>query len=394
MPNGQHDKRDNRLDSEPGADVLAGAAQRDKGIIRTSIVGIIANLLLAGFKAAVGLLSNSIAIVLDAVNNTSDALSSIITIVGTKLANKPADRNHPYGHGRTEYITTIVIAAIIIGAGITALQESVERILNPQTANYNAVTLIVVAVAVIAKIALGLFTKKRGQIFRSDLLVASGTDALMDAIISASTLVAALIFLFSGISLEAWLGAIIALIIIKAGVDILREAISHILGERADSAVSTGIKRTVESVEGVLGAYDLVLHDFGPDRMSGSIHVEVDENMSARDIDVLTRTVQAAVMREHGILLHTVGIYSSNASTEGDVGDIRSALLKLANDNVYILQVHGFYVDESAKQARFDIIISWDAPNRRGIYDDVLARLREKFPEYTFNAILDSDISD
>ena len=375
-------------------DALANAIQRDKGIVQTSVIGILANLLLAGFKAGVGLLSNSIAIVLDAVNNLSDALSSVITIVGTKLANKPADRDHPYGHGRTEYITTIVIGAIVVWAGITSLQESVNRILNPELPSYDITTLVIVAVAVAAKIVLGLFTKGRGQKLNSDALAASGTDALMDAIISASTLVAALIFIFAGISLEAWLGAIISLVIIKAGVDILREAISHILGERIDSALATGIKRTVESVEGVLGAYDLVLHDYGPDRLSGSIHIEVNENLSAREIDVLTRAVQTAVMSKHGILLHTVGIYSSNASTEGDVGAIRSALLKLANDSVYILQVHGFYVDEAAKQVRFDIIISWDAPDRHAIYEDVLERLRAKFPEYTFNAILDSDISD
>ena len=375
-------------------DALANAIQRDKGIVQTSVIGILANLLLAGFKAGVGLLSNSIAIVLDAVNNLSDALSSVITIVGTKLANKPADRDHPYGHGRTEYITTIVIGAIVVWAGITSLQESVNRILNPELPSYDITTLVIVAVAVAAKIVLGLFTKGRGQKLNSDALAASGTDALMDAIISASTLVAALIFIFAGISLEAWLGAIISLVIIKAGVDILREAISHILGERIDSALATGIKRTVEGVEGVLGAYDLVLHDYGPDRLSGSIHIEVNENLSAREIDVLTRAVQTAVMSKHGILLHTVGIYSSNASTEGDVGAIRSALLKLANDSVYILQVHGFYVDEAAKQVRFDIIISWDAPDRHAIYEDVLERLRAKFPEYTFNAILDSDISD
>ena len=375
-------------------DALANAIQRDKVIVQTSVIGILANLLLAGFKAGVGLLSNSIAIVLDAVNNLSDALSSVITIVGTKLANKPADRDHPYGHGRTEYITTIVIGAIVVWAGITSLQESVNRILNPELPSYDITTLVIVAVAVAAKIVLGLFTKGRGQKLNSDALAASGTDALMDAIISASTLVAALIFIFAGISLEAWLGAIISLVIIKAGVDILREAISHILGERIDSALATGIKRTVEGVEGVLGAYDLVLHDYGPDRLSGSIHIEVNENLSAREIDVLTRAVQTAVMSKHGILLHTVGIYSSNASTEGDVGAIRSALLKLANDSVYILQVHGFYVDEAAKQVRFDIIISWDAPDRHAIYEDVLERLRAKFPEYTFNAILDSDISD
>ena len=367
---------------------------RDSAIVRTSTIGILANVLLAGFKAAVGLFSNSIAIVLDAVNNLSDALSSVITIVGTHLANKPADRKHPYGHGRTEYITTIVIAAIVTWAGVTSLTESAQRIIHPETASYDGVTLGVVAVAVVAKIVLGLFTKKRGEQYHSDSLVASGTDALMDAIISTSTLVAAGIFLTTGVSLEAWLGAVISIVIIKSGVDILREAISHILGERVDHELSKGIKETVEQVPGVKGVYDLVLHDYGPDRLSGSVHVEVDENMTAREVDTLTRAVQMAVMNEHGIILHTVGIYSVNASDGGEIGAIRQMLLKLANDDSYVIQVHGFYADTEAKEVTFDLVVSWDAPDRRAVVDHILDRLRNEFPDYTFHAALDADLSD
>ena len=367
---------------------------RDRGIVRTGIIGIVANVLLAGFKAVVGVLSNSIAIVLDAVNNLSDALSSVITIVGTKLANKPADRKHPYGHGRTEYITTIVIAAIVTWAGVTSLTESVERILHPEPASYEALTLAIVAVAVAAKIGLGLFTKSQGERLHSDSLVASGTDALMDAIISTSTLVAALIYLFAGVSVEAWLGAVISVIIIKSGVDILREAISHILGERVDSDLSQGIRHTVEHVPGVQGAYDLLLNDYGPNRLSGSVHVEVDEGMTAREIDTLTRAVQLAVMQEHGIILHTIGIYSANASDGGDIGAIRSSLLTWADEDEYVLQVHGFYADVETKQVTFDLVVSWDAPNRRDVLNGYLERLRQLYPDYTFAANLDSDMSD
>ena len=367
---------------------------RDKGIIRTSVTGILANVALAGFKAAVGLAANSIAIVLDAVNNLSDAFSSLITIVGTRLANKPPDRQHPYGHGRTEYITTIVIAAIVTWAGITSLTESAQRIIHPETPSYDAITLVIVAVAVVAKIALGLYTRKQGELLNADSLVASGTDALTDSIISASTLVAAGVFMVSGVSLEAYLGAIISVVIIKAGVDILREAISHILGERVDSELSVGIKRSVESVPGVIGAYDLVLHDYGPDRLSGSIHVEVDERMTAREVDEITRAVQRAVVKEHGILLHTMGIYSTNTSGEGDVAAIRDALIKWANDDMYILQVHGLYVDEEAHRVNFDLVVSWDASNRREVLNRLVERLEAAFPDYTFCATLDSDISD
>ncbi len=368
--------------------------QRDVGIIRTSVIGIVANVLLAAFKASVGLAANSIAVILDAVNNLTDALSSVITIVGTRLANKPADRKHPFGHGRTEYVTTFIIAAIVAWAGVTSLIESVQRILSPQQATYQTVTLVVMAVAVGVKIALGLYTRGRGRALISDSLVASGTDALMDAIISTSTLVAALLYLSFGVSLEGWLGAGISLVIIKSGVDILREAIDHILGARIDAAVSVGVKRTIETVPGVQGAYDLVLHDLGPDRLAGSVHVEVDEDLSAREIDVLTRAVQSAVMREHGIMLHTVGIYSTNTNDGGDVGAIRSTLLRWAEQDELVLEVHGFYVDVETRTVSFDLVVSWDAPDRQAVVDRMCERLAERFAGYDFQIALDSDVSD
>ena len=372
----------------------AADASRDQIIVRTSIVGIVANLLLAGFKAAVGLLSNSIAIVLDAVNNLSDALSSIITIIGTKLAGKQPDRQHPYGHGRVEYITTIVIAVIVLWAGITALQESISRIIQPEAAHYEAVTLIIVAVAVAAKVVLGRYVKAKGEEVDSGTLVASGTDALMDAIISASTLVAAFIYIIGGISLEAWLGAIISIVIIKAGYDILREAVDKILGVRVDSKVALAVKDAALSVDGVRGAYDLVLHDYGPQRLSGSIHVEAAEDMSIQEFDALSRRVQHAVLEQTGVLVHTVGVYASNDHMNAQAQAIRDALDVAVAKQPHILQVHGFYVDEAAKFVNFDLIVGYDDPNRQATFKTVVDEMRRRFPEYRFNAVLDSDISD
>ena len=203
---------------------------REKMIIRTSLVGIMVNILLAAGKAGVGLLSNSIAIVLDAVNNLSDALSSVITIMGTKLAGRPADRDHPFGHGRYEYLSAAVISVIILYAGLTAFIESFKKVLHPETPYYSKLTLLLIAAAVIVKLLLGRYVKARGKELNSDSLVNSGEDARLDAVISASTLAAAVIFLASGISLEAWLGIAIAAYIIRSGVDMILETISKILG--------------------------------------------------------------------------------------------------------------------------------------------------------------------
>ena len=370
-----------------------GMDERDKGIIKTGIVGIVVNVLLSAFKAAVGLLSNSIAIVLDAVNNISDAASSLITIVGTKLAGKRPDRKHPYGYGRVEYLTTIIVAVIVLWAGVTSLQESVGRIINPEEASYDAVTLVIVAVAVVTKIVLGLYTKRNGQKLNSGSLVASGTDALMDSIISAATLLAAFIFIFTGVSLEAWLGVIISLVIIKAGIDMLREVLSKIIGERIDPNLTTAIKKTVSSVEGVKGAYDLLLEDYGPDKLWGSVHVEVDDTMTANEIDRLTRAISKAVFQEHNVVLHTVGIYSVNTG-DNAAAQMRKYLYDLAQSDSNIIEVHGFYVDEDAKNESFDLVISFDAPDRHAVLEHIKSTMEKQYPGYSFSVALDSDITD
>ena len=192
-------------------DFKSDAAQRQKIIIRTSITGIAANILLAAFKVTVGLLSHSIAIVLDAVNNLSDALSSVITIVGARLAGREPDKKHPFGHGRVEYLSSLGIAGIVLYAGITSLVESVKKIIHPETPDYSIASLVIVGVAVVVKILLGFYVRTTGEKVNSDSLVNSGKDALMDSVISTATLIAALIFTFAHISLEAYLGALISL---------------------------------------------------------------------------------------------------------------------------------------------------------------------------------------
>ncbi|ACV23088.1 cation diffusion facilitator family transporter [Slackia heliotrinireducens] len=365
---------------------------RDAQIVRTSIVGIAANMLLAAFKAAVGLLSNSIAIVLDAVNNLSDALSSVITIVGTKLAGRTPDRKHPYGYGRIEYITTIIIGAIVLAAGFTSLKESVSSIINHEVASYETVTLVIVAVAVVAKVVLGRYVKAVGERVGSDSLVASGTDATMDSIISASTLVAAFIYIIWGVSLEGWLGAVISVVIMKAGFDILKEALDKILGQRVDGDLSRAIKQTVAETEGVYGAYDLVLNDYGPDRLTGSVHVEVDDDATARDIDIITRRIQQAVFAKYGVIINTVGVYATNNT--GLAGQIRERAYEVAKAHPEVLETHGFYLDEELDRLSFDVVVSFDSKDRQAVADEIRREVQELYPQYKTVVLLDEDVSE
>ena len=366
---------------------------REKTIIKTSIIGIIANVFLAGFKAVIGLMTNSIAIVLDAVNNISDAGSSLITIVGTKLAAKEPDKKHPFGYGRIEYLSAMIISVIVLYAGITSFVESVKQIIHPETPEYNAVSLIIVAVAVVVKILLGRYVKGVGVKVNSDSLINSGEDATLDSIISASTLVAAGIFLIFHISLEAWLGAIISLIIIKSGIEMLRDTISQILGERNDTELAKAIHDTVVSFPGVEGAYDLVLNNYGPDAWNGSIHIEVPDTYSADRLDQMIREIMMKVYSEHHVILTAVGVYSVNTKDEESI-QAKKKVEEIVFANAYVRQMHGFYLTKDEKKIRFDIVISFDAKDRRAVYTDVVAAVQKAFPDYSLQVAMDTDFTE
>lgn len=367
---------------------------REKSIVRTSIIGIIANIALAIFKTLVGLFSRSIAIVLDAVNNLTDALSSVVTIIGTKLALKPADKEHPFGHGRAEYLSALVISLIILYAGVTSLIESLKKIIKPVIPNYTNLTFIVVGAAVVVKITLGLFVKAAGRKVNSDSLVASGQDALMDSVISASTLLAAVIFVIFGVSLEAYLGLLISFVIIKSGIETLRQTLSKILGERIDGAMAHAIKKDVADVDSeIRGAFDLVLNNYGPDKHLGSIHIEVPDTWTADKIDSVTRKITQEIYERHNVVMTAVGIYSVNTK-QNSAAEIRSTVSKIVHEHKDILQMHGFFVDEDEKIMRFDIIVSFDSPNMKVMYNHVVDDVRRAFPDYDVQVQFDFDISD
>ncbi len=363
---------------------------RDKKIIQTSIVGIIANVFLSAFKAVIGIMTNSIAITMDAVNNISDAASSIITIVGTKLAGKNPDKKHPFGYGRVEYLSAMVISGLVLYAGITAFIESVKKIINPELPDYSTVALIIVAVGVAVKFVLGRYVKSVGTKVNSDSLINSGKDATLDSIISASTLVAAAIYLIWGISLEAYLGAIISLVIIKSGFEMLRDTVSRLLGEHIDSSVAKEIGDTIRSFEAVNGVYDLVLNDYGPNSFQGSVHIEVPDTYTANELDELLRNIQMAVYEKHNVLLTAIGVYSINTKDEKAI-EVRKQVTRLALSNDYITQIHGFYLNEDEKTIRFDLVVSFDAKDRHSVYKEVVGKIQKEFPSYRLNVAMDTD---
>ena len=366
---------------------------REKEIIKVSIIGIIANIFLAAFKATIGTLTNSIAITLDAVNNLSDVLSSIITIIGTRIAGRKPDKEHPLGHGRVEYLSAGLIAIIVLYAGITSLVEAVKKIINPSEPEYTNVALIIVAVAVVVKLLLGSYVKSKGKKLNSDSLIASGEDARLDAVISASTVIAALIYIFWDISLESYLAALISLVIIKAGYEMISETLSQIIGQRTDKAVIENLKATVMEFEDVFGVYDVVLHNYGPDTLIGSLHIEVLDTYTAGELDELERKIMKAAYDKNHVILAGISVYARNSKDDRAKKDFEK-VRHLVMSHEYVLQMHGFYINYEEKIMNFDIILDFDSPDRNEEYLHILSDVNEAFPDFAIGITLDLDVSD
>ena len=365
---------------------------RARSIIRTSWIGIAANVLLAAFKAGVGIVASSVAIVMDAVNNLSDALSSVITIVGTKLSQRPADRKHPFGFGRIEYFSAIIIAVIVLSAGITSLIESVKKIFHPTEPSYTTVTLVVIVVAIAVKIVLGLFVKRKGTQLKSDALIASGSDALFDAIITLATLVSAGIMLLWNVSIDGYLGALISLVIIKAGIEMLASPVNELLGTSIPAELTSQIKQEVSEFEGVHGVYDLILHNYGPDVKIGSLHVSVYDTMSAHDIHGLTRKISTQMFMRHGIIM-TVGVYAI-ATGENRMSELQAQVIQTLSAHKEIVQVHGFYYSERDKMLSVDVVPDISVHDDAALIAQLTAEIQPLVPGMDVVVVVDHNYSE
>ncbi|MEE1114962.1 MAG: cation diffusion facilitator family transporter [Eubacterium sp.] len=367
---------------------------RSNRIVVTSIVGIIANIVLAVFKVMVGTLANSIAIVLDGVNNISDALSSVVTIIGTKLAGRAPDKKHPLGYGRIEYLTSMVIAVIVLYAGITSMIESIKKLIHPDDTTYSTLTFAVICVAVVVKLLLGWYVKKVGKEVKSDALIGSGEDATLDAVVSVATMAAAVGYRFFHIRLEAVVGIIIAFLIIKAGLDLLKEAVSNMLGNRIESSFSREIKETIKSVNGVSGAYDLVLNNYGPDSYIGSCHIEVKDTMSAFEIEKIEREIVEKVAEKHRIILTGISIYAKNTKDD-EAAQLEKEIRKMVTAHEYCKGMHGFYLNKEKKYIRFDVVIEYSAkPSTEAVGTALWQEVQKAYPDYQVLFQIDADISD
>ncbi len=364
---------------------------REKEIVKTSVVGICGNVLLVVAKAIIGLLAGAVSIILDAVNNLTDALSSVITIIGTKLANKKPNKKYPYGFGRIEYLTSSIIGVIIFSAGFLAVYEAIKSLIAGEVATYDIYSFIIISIAILAKIGLGIFFKYKGKSLNSDALSASGLDALLDSVLSCGTLIGAIVAYFAGISLEGYIGIAIGLFIIKSSIDVFRESISKIIGERSETELNKQLIQEISEFDGVLGVYDLIINNYGNDKNIASVHIEVNDAMTAKEIQAIERKIAGMCYAKYNTIM-TVGIYAQNEDN-GEASRIKKEIDEIVSEYKQVIQTHGFYCDFAQKIISIDIIIDFDTKDEDQVYSEIKSKIQQKNPGFNVNIVLDRDFA-
>ena len=354
------------------------AAERTGIINRTSILGIVVNVLIAGVKIAAGLLASSIAIVSEGVNNAADALTSVLTMVGTRLAGRHPDAKHPFGYGRIEYLTGLVVAVVIIVSGVQMLIESVKLIFRPEELSISYVSLAIVAVSAVVKFFLGLYTIARGRVAQSDALVGVGLECRVDSYISIITIGVAVVFLLTGVSLDAYAGVVMSAIILKAGVEVLLKIVSELIGRPGEKELATKIYQLVRATPGVVGAADMMLHNYGPNAWSGSVNVEIDHAKSVGEVYAMLHELQLGIMHEEHVTM-VFGVYAVD-DDHVETRRIRRTILEYVKAHEHVKSFHAVYLEPGTNRLYCDLVVDYELADWGALRADFLDYMKAKVP--------------
>lgn len=354
------------------------AAERTGIINRTSILGIVVNALIAGVKIAAGLLASSIAIVSEGVNNAADALTSVLTMVGTRLAGRHPDAKHPFGYGRIEYLTGLVVAVVIIVSGVQMLIESVKLIFRPEELSISYVSLTIVAVSAVVKFFLGLYTIARGRVAKSDALVGVGLECRGDSYISIITIGVAVVFLLTGVSLDAYAGVVMSAIILKAGVEVLLKIVSELIGRPGEKELATKIYQRVRATPGVVGAVDMMLHNYGPNAWSGSVNVEIDHAKSVGEVYAMLHELQLGIMHEEHVTM-VFGVYAVD-DDHVETRRIRRTILEYVKAHEHVKSFHAVYLEPGTNRLYCDLVVDYELADWGALRADFLDYMKAKVP--------------
>lgn len=356
--------------------------------VLSSIVGIVCNIILFMFKFAVGFIIHSVSVTADAFNNLSDAGSSIISFIGVKVAEIPADKKHPFGHGRAEYISALIVAFLVIQVGLTCLKDSFGKIKSPEAINFQMVSLIILLLSMAVKLWLGMFNKKLGEKIDSKVMKAVFTDSMGDVITTTATVFSIVFYAITNINIDGIVGLGVSVVVIFAGIDIAKDTLEPLLGEAIDPELYKKIKDFVESYDGVEGSHDLIVHNYGPNRSMASIHAEVPNNVSIEVSHEVIDRIERDAIEYLGVFLvvHMDPIETMDEEVIKLKYKVKETLEKIDKD----CTIHDFRVVEGEKQTNliFDMIVprSYEEERKDEIKKELYEALKE--PDHVYQLVI------
>ena len=355
----------------------------DYGVL-TSVVGILCNVLLFAGKLAVGMVMRSVSVMADAFNNLSDAASSVIGFVGVKMAGKPADREHPFGHGRIEYIAALVVAFLVIQVGLTFFKSSLDKIRHPEDLSFDLVSMLILTASVAVKLWLGRFNKALGKRINSSVMQAAAADALGDVVTTLATMGSILFFHFTQINIDGFVGLLVSLVVMWAGIGIARDTLEPLIGQPVDPKLYREISEFVESYDGILGSHDLIVHNYGPTRSLASIHAEVPNDVDIETSHEIIDRIERDAARKLGIFL--VIHMDPVAVRDERVTELKeqvTAELKKIDER---LSLHDFRIVDGEQQINliFDVVVphSYSDKDMTQLHLDIVGKVSGLDPRY------------
>jgi cation diffusion facilitator family transporter len=347
----------------------------------SGVVGIIANLFLFLIKIIAGILSSSVAVIADAFNNLSDAGSAIVTLVGFHLASAPPDKEHPFGHGRMEYITAMAIAAMILFAGFELAKSSVSEIINPTQTSFGTLSFIIITISILVKLWLMLFYKKIGSNINSETLWAAAIDSRNDAICTAFVLISAIISLFAKINIDGYIGASVAVFVMWSGISVLKDTVSLLLGQAPDPELVQNIKNTVLSYDKIIGLHDLIVHNYGPTKRIISFHAEVSCEEDLMHSHDLIDCIERDLMEKYNAV---VCIHMDPVDTKDErIKELRTFVEGILKKIDTAISMHDFRVvfGETHTNLIFDLVVPFNYKDIYGLRDKVQNLVWEANPK-------------
>lgn len=347
--------------------------------VLASGVGIACNVLLSLAKMMVGMLLHSVSVMADAFNNLSDAGSSIIGLVGVKMAEKPADEDHPFGHGRIEYVAALIVAFLVIEVGFTFFKDSISKIRHPEELRFQMVSIVILGMSILVKLWLGMFNKKLGKKIDSQVMMATAADSLGDVIATAATVVSILFWKVTGINIDGFVGLGVSLVVMWAGIGIARDTLEPLIGEATTPEDYRRIKKFVEKYDGIMGSHDLIVHNYGPGRSMASIHAEVPNNVSIEVSHEIIDRIERDAAKELGIFLV---IHMDPLETEDQtVLKVRKKTEKAVEELDSRCSIHDFRMVKGEDQMNliFDLVVPREYSEKKG--DELMIRVIERMQE-------------